>query len=105
MVRRKEDKILNIFGNQYIRLITRSMINVNSQAPNGDIVSQNVPVTLEGVLVDADHIFYFLGPDEHTVASAIRIDEIIHLELADPNESSEELLQFLQNAPERDKMN
>ena len=105
MVKPKEDKILNIFGNQYIRLITRSMINVNSQSPNGDIVSQNVPVTLEGYLVDSDELFYFLGLSDGTVVSAIRIDEVIHLELIDPNEATEELVEFLQNMPNKYKMN
>ena len=105
MVKPKEDKILNIFGNQYIRLITRSMINVNSQSPNGDIVSQNVQVTLEGYLVDSDELFYFLGLSDGTVVSAIRIDEVIHLELIDPNEATEELVEFLQNMPNKDKMN
>ena len=94
----------DIFVGEYVRLVTSSVSSTEVQNQK-ESVSQTGPVAIESYLVDMDDTFYYLGAVPTAINQAIRIDNIIHIEIIDPRTMYDDLLENVDLANDPTKMN
>lgn len=69
----------NTFVGEHVSLVTNIPLTQDKHTEEG-ILSQSIPLSLEGILMDMDDRFFFLGAGD-IVTHAVKIDEVILIEI------------------------
>lgn len=88
----------SMFFGQYVR-ITMDMLISQSMEDGEERVTKTLPLGYDGVLLDEDDIYYFIGPDFHSISDMIRKDMVMSISVI---EQKDELTELLENIPDGD---
>lgn len=77
---------------EYVLLLLKTEITIESES---GLITQ--PVRLFGYLVDLDDEYLYTGATPENISKITPIDNIAHIEIAEPLEADDELMAILKN--------
>lgn len=92
------------FIGEYVQLTTNVMQSVSSQNEE-QIVTQEIPVIVEGFLLDLDETYFYLGSSPDAVEHAVKNDSIIHIAIVNPKSELEEYLDSVEIPEDKESFN
>ena len=77
----------NIFFMAFMGEFVRFAVNVNTTVEiptEAGIATQTSPMTIEGLLVDMDDDFYYLGTPDDGITHVVRVQNVVFAQLIQP---------------------
>lgn len=72
--------------------ITTNLNHTITEEVNGIILTETKPVFYEGILLDLDRDYYYLGKTPHEITQAVSVYSTVHIMVIDDNEIFKSLL-------------
>lgn len=92
---KKQDLFFQIFAGEYVSMVT-TVKTRTVQLIDDEPAEVEMPVIIEGFLLDKDDSYYFIGESPDEVIAAIRIEHVIQVEISNPKDHYDQLLTEMQ---------
>lgn len=107
-VRKKKPPLISLFFTtfigEYVQLTTKIMQSISSQTEE-QVVTQEIPVIVEGFLLDMDEKYFYMGSSPDSVEHAVKEEEVIHIAIVQPKNELEEILEGIETPENREDFN
>lgn len=105
-MKKKDDKLslfMETFWSEYVEILLKQNISHTEATEEGAVNSQSGPISVRGFVLDEDSNFIYLGEDiENKAVRAVERSTIAVIEVVEPQESLENILDDL-IAPEKEE--
>jgi hypothetical protein len=89
------------FGGQLVTITTSLNANVGFQDDQGNQV-ESMPILYEGILLDIDNDYLYLGHSINEINSAVRKSHVVHISVKQETNVLEEILQSMPDPKKED---
>lgn len=104
----KTDQSFDTFFLAFIGQLVSITVGINSEVnfedENGATV-QSLPMTYEGILLDQDSDYYYLGKSPNEIEQAVRKSRVIHIGVVEQKTLFDEILDTVQVPQKKDESN
>lgn len=98
-------RVFELFTGEFVR-ITLIRNHKQSVEHRGALKVIESPMIVEGYLTDEDTKYFFLGAETGTIAVAVDKNQMSTMEIVDPNEAQESILEsFIEGSENKEGMN
>lgn len=104
----KTDQEFDTFFLAFIGQLVSITVGINSDVnfsdENGATV-QSIPMTYEGILLDQDSDYYYLGRTPSEIEQAVRKSRVVHIGIVEQKTLFDEILETVQIPNKKDEIN
>lgn len=101
---KKNNRLFDLFCGEYVSILTKMTTERSTSTPDR-VESIKMPVSVQGFLVEADDLHYYLGISPELITQAICISDVIHIEISQEEANVMEQLLLNGEVPPEDKFN
>lgn len=80
MVKKLTDTFFDIFAGEFVSITTKLQQKVTQQTEENVLQSESF-LSIQGFLVDKDDLYYYIGDKPNSILAAIKINEVVHVEI------------------------
>ena len=101
---RPESFFISFIG-EYVQIITNVKFSNGLAASKNSFDAANLPLIIEGFLVDSDEMYVYLSPDNSEIKQAVKNDVIVYIHIPEQVDEAEEILNAFSSDIKKRDMN
>lgn len=80
MAKKQIDMFFDIFAGEFVSITTKLQQKITQQTEENILQSESF-LSMQGFLVEKDDLYYYIGDKPNSVLAAIKINEVVHIEI------------------------